>query len=304
MFAAIDVGSNTVRMLIARLAEGKLEPVTYQQKITRLAGGFDPAIGLASPSMERTLAVFSGFMELIQRHPVEKVRAVGTAALRRAENAQHFANLVKLKTRLSLEIISGQEEARLSSAGSLSVMQPVPQHALLVDIGGGSTEIVFVADGNILFASSYPLGVVQLSEEMPCAERRREFLSDMVVKFSSDLLHSGITPEQLLGCELVGTAGTMTTLAAFNLKMHEYDRIRINNHLLAADWLKDTLAELSRLSVQQREELPGFEPGRGDVILPGLELIAVLCSYLEKPHVRVADAGLLEGILLDSYKLI
>ena len=299
MYAAIDDGSNTLRMLIGRCRAGGFEPVLYRQQITRLAGGYCPEKGLARESIERTLSVFSDYAEVVQEQGVEQVRVVGTAALRRAVNSQHLVNLIKLKTRLELEIISGKEEARLSSAGVLSVLDPALQTVLVIDIGGGSTELVFYDQGEVLFSKSYDLGVVQLCEEMPEAEPRRSFIKDMVVKFSSDLLHAGVLPSALGRCRLVGTAGTVTSLAALHLQLAKYDRSLINNHQLQTCWLMSLLEQLQLMTVAERENLPGLEPGRGDLIIPGIELLISLSQYFQQASIGVADAGLLEGILLD-----
>ena len=298
-YAAIDVGSNTLRMLIGECRNHKIIPELYRQQITRLAGGYRDDQGLALESIERTLAVFTEYAETLQQMDVGKVRAIGTAALRRAENFQHLINLVKLRTRIELEVISGKEEARLSAAGVLSVLASVPNSALIVDIGGGSTEVIFCHQGQVLSSSSYPLGVVQLCEEMPVAQHRQAYLKDMVVKFSSDLLHTGIPATMLEQCLLVGTAGTVTTLAALHMKMREYDRQRINNHRLPLDWLEVTLEKLNSLSAAEREDLPGFETGRGDVIIPGLEMLIALGRYFKQSTILVADSGLLEGVMLD-----
>lgn len=299
MHAAIDVGSNTLRMLIGRCRSGNFEPVLYRQQITRLAGDYCPEKGLARESIERTLSAFSEYAGILQQQDVEQVRAVGTAALRRAVNGKHLANLVKLKTRIELEIISGKEEARLSSAGVLSILDPAPQTVLIIDIGGGSTELVFHDQGDILFSKSYDLGVVQLCEEMPEAEPRRSFIKDMVVKFSSDLLHAGVPPSALGRCRLVGTAGTVTSLAALHLQLVEYDRSLINNHQLQTCWLISLLEQLQLMTIAEREKLPGLESGRGDLIIPGLELLISLSQYFKQASIGVADAGLLEGIMLD-----
>lgn len=299
LYAAIDVGSNSLRMLIGRCTAAGIQPELYQQQITRLGGGYHPGKGLASESMERTLSLLTAYAETLRQFNVVQVRAVATAAVRRAENSQQFVRSVKRQTGLKLEIIDGVEEARLSSAGVCSVLVPVPATALIFDIGGGSTELIFCQNRQIRFSRSYPIGVVQLCEELPKLELRQQYIADMVVKFGSDLLHAGVTAPQLRDCRLIGTAGTMTTLAALNQKMVEYDRTRINNHLLESDWLAKTLLELNRLSVQEREDLPGLEPGRGDIIIPGLELVCALCRYFRQGSLLVADAGLLEGILLD-----
>lgn len=299
MYAAIDVGTNTVRMLIGRCTEAGIQPEFYQQKITRLGGGYVQGKGLASESIERTFCAIDDFLLGLKEKGVASVRIVGTAALRRAENSQHLLNLVRLKTRQQIEIITGAEEARLSAAGVLSVISPQPESCLIFDIGGGSTEIVFCQGRQIQFSASYPVGVVALCEEMPEPEPRREHLADMVVKFATDLLRAGISPLQLSQCQLIGTAGTMTTLAALNLQLNNYDAQQINNHRLPYNWLEKSLKNLNRLTIAEREALPGVESGRGDLIIPGLELVLALCCYFKQSTVVVSDAGLLEGILLD-----
>jgi len=299
LHAAIDVGSNTVRMMVGCCTATGIQTKLYQQKITRLGGGYALGKGLASESIERTLFAIADFVQTLEEEKVKSLRIVGTAALRRAENSQHLVNLVRLKTRQSLEVISGTEEARLCAAGVLSVVDPQPEACLVFDIGGGSTEIAFCVGNKIQFSCSYPVGVVSLCEEMPEIESRREHLSDMVVKFSTDLLRAGVSPVKLSNCQLIGTAGTMTTLAALNLHLENYDAEQINNHRLTFNWLETTLKNLNRLSIAEREALPGIEPGRGDLIIPGLELVLALCRYFQRPDIQVSDAGLLEGILLD-----
>jgi exopolyphosphatase / guanosine-5'-triphosphate,3'-diphosphate pyrophosphatase len=299
LYAAIDVGSNTVRMLIGRCTATGIKSKLYRQRITRLGGNYVEGKGLALDSLERTLSAFSDYADILQEMDVKKVRVVGTAALRRAENSQHLVNLIKLKTRMRLEIINGREEARLSSAGVLSAIDPYPETSLIIDIGGGSTEFVFYDKQRMLFTHSYPLGVVQLCEELSDVEKRAVFIEDMIDKFSADLIYAGITPEQLNRTQLIGTAGTITTLAAMDLRLAEYNPDCINNHLLKLDWLLQIQDKLQRLNVSEREELPGLEQGRGDLIIPGLELLLALFHFFEKDSILVADAGLLEGILLD-----
>lgn len=298
MFAAIDVGSNTLRMLIGQCTDSGIRAASYHHLITRLGGDYSPAKGLASQSMERTLSAFTAFSQLLQNHPEVHVRAVGTAALRRAKNSPHFIAMVKARTGLTIEIINGAEEARLTCTGVLSVLNQSPA-ALIVDIGGGSTEFVFYADQKIWFSQSYPVGVVRLCEETTGDAARQHKIQHLLKQLLTDLQSTGISKAQLKNCQLVGTAGTITSLAAMNLNLLEYDRLRVNNHLLDVAWLTKTHTYLQQLSVARREQLPGMELGRGDLIIPGLELIIGLCRHLDKQLIQAADAGVLEGILLD-----
>lgn len=296
MNAVIDVGSNTVRLLIGECRNGALQSCRYERRITRLAGGLSAADELAEQSMERTLLALLDFSRIVEAAGVEKVKAVGTAALRRALNGGRFVERVRERTGIAIEIIDGAEEARLMTGGVLSVIDPVPQAVLVIDIGGGSTELVCVEAGRVVFQKSYPLGVVQLCEECDGAAARRALVDRTVAGFGADLAASGLAGRRW---QAVGTAGTITTLAAVHLGMRVYDPAAINNHRLETAWLAALLDRLKRLSVEQREALAGMEEGRGDLIVPGLEILERLFGALGLESLVVADAGLLEGALLD-----
>ncbi len=298
MLAAIDVGSNTLRMLIGRVAAGRVQPISYHRRTTRLGGGFKPGKGLAPESMERTLSALTSFSATLAEVSVKSVRVVGTAALRRAENRQNFISQIKSKTGLTLEIISGIEEARLSAAGVLAVIDPLPPISLIVDIGGGSSEFVLCQGQQVLFQQSYPLGVVRLCEESNGSEWRQLEIQQTLDRLWAELAGQGLS-DLLPACQLIGTAGTVTTLAAMQMQMVDYDWRRINNQLLSADWLQVTRAELLPMPISQRERFPGLESGRADLIIPGLEILLALCQRLGCDQLKVADSGLLEGLLLD-----
>ena len=298
MFAAVDVGSNTVRMLIGECLNRQVHPATYYRQITRLGARYQPGIGLTAESMERTLAALREFDKILQQKKVANCRTLGTAALRRAENRQYFQELVANQTHLSLEIISGEEEALLTAHGALSVIRPIPDSSLIVDIGGGSTEFVFQKDGMVLFRQSYPVGVVRLCEEVPDRPGRQVFIDKILDNFSNDLAGQGLPRALIESAQLVGTAGTITTLAAMAQQMTVYDWRKINNSILLISWLRETEGRLKAISEVLREQLPGMEKGRGDLILPGLQLLLSLMRRFAFKSLKVADFGLLEGILL------
>ncbi|PLX90520.1 MAG: exopolyphosphatase [Desulfuromonas sp.] len=302
MLASIDVGSNTVRMMCGRIEQGRLLPLLYEREITRLGGGFTDQRGLSPESIERTLLALERFAAILHQQQPSALRVVGTAALRRAVNRQDFVARVGQRTGLELEVIDGQQEARLSALGVLEALQPQPEAVLVIDIGGGSTELVLLERSRIRFRESYPLGVVRLCEEV-CDRQQRKLQIDAVLdRFVVDLTRSNAA--ELLraaNCEFVGTAGTVTTLAAIDLKMARYDWRRINNHCLSRQILADQYALLEPLEIAQREQLPGLETGRGDLILPGIEILQALLTRFSHRHIRVSDFGLLEGLLLDLH---
>ena len=162
--AAIDAGSNTLRLLIGRVVDGRVVPELYQRRICRLAGNFSQQEGLSADARERALSVFREFASTCNKADVQRSRAVGTAAFRQAVNGENFADQVRVMTGLPLEVITGEEEAFYTARGVVSALDPVPAQALIFDIGGGSTEFILCVDGRLVWSRSFSLGVVHLTE--------------------------------------------------------------------------------------------------------------------------------------------
>ncbi|WP_020676240.1 hypothetical protein [Geopsychrobacter electrodiphilus] len=296
--AAIDIGSNTVRMLIPGSGPIGVSHENYFRRVTRLAGDYDPVAGLASASMERTLIALRQFAAELTGFKVDEICAVGTAILRNAVNSKEFLEKVHNEIGIDIRVIDGKTEAELSCRGILTVLSPTPKRAVLFDIGGGSTEIIMYENGKILQRESLPLGVVQLAEG-------HESSGDCLLAVQAGLkklIDSSIWKSwkrDTCPPELIGTAGTVTTLAALKLEMHHYDGTKVNNLVLSRDWLNSLYSMLRALSPEKRRELPGMEEGRADLIIPGLQIVLELLDCAGGNSLRAADAGLLEGLLLD-----
>ena len=298
--AAVDIGSNTVRLLVASVNQGILNPVYCFRKITRLAGGLTEDTGLAPAAMQRTLSALLEVKEILLQYGVERLRAVGTEALRKAANGKDFVQEAQRLTGLDIHIIDGVEEARLSCLGVLSALATIPHKCLIFDIGGGSTEFILWENHQISFQASYPLGVVRLSEKGHTEENKGDTIKSVLAHLELDLRKAGLFAEILRSeVPLIGTAGTVTTLAAIDLKMSQYDRDKINNHTLSTKNLGQMLEPLEMLCPVEREDIPGMEKGRGDLILPGLRTVLALMALFQKDSLVVSDAGLLEGVILD-----
>jgi exopolyphosphatase / guanosine-5'-triphosphate,3'-diphosphate pyrophosphatase len=295
MKAAIDIGSNSVRMLLGEVFHGQVVPDHYFRHVTRLAGGYDPLTGITAEASERTLCALELFAQVCDKNKPTCTRAVATEAVRRAVNGQQFVADALLRTGFNVEIIDGEEEAVLSSAGVLAALKPQPAVALIFDIGGGSTEFIMIKEGKRLWQKSYPLGVVSLTEAYDSGVGIERILTvlteDLRVAGLSSLLAGG-------ECELVGTAGTVTTLAALDLAMTEYDWQRINNYILSQSKLLSLYERLLPLTTTERELLAGVEKGRGDLIVHGAAIVLSLMKLLGKECLRASDFGLLEGVLL------
>jgi exopolyphosphatase / guanosine-5'-triphosphate,3'-diphosphate pyrophosphatase len=302
-FAAIDLGSMTVRLAVAEFsAPGQFRKLLHLREITSLGQGLAQTGLLAPEAMDRTLAALKGFVREMQAQEVEVSRAVGTQALRQARNRQEFLDAVRQALGLAVQVISPEEEARLSLQGVLSALAPHFKQAsalLVVDVGGGSTEWALVGAGRSPNFASLPLGVLTLSQSQPLGDPPRpELVAALREKLRSQLTgfyerKFGRTARPVL----VGTAGSITTLAALNLKLAPYDPDRINNTVLTRSQVADLAENLCRLPEAERARLPGIEPAKAGVMVAGALLVLTIMEVCRQDLLVVVDAGLLEGVL-------
>lgn len=310
-YAAIDVGSHTIRLMIAQL-RGQLEltPVHHGRAITRLAKNFQSGQQLSSASIEESLAVLKSYADLLCRYNVQAVACGATGVMRRAANSAEFQQMAKQATGLSLDVLSEKTEALLSAKGILSVLQSKAEILLLFDLGGSSTEFllidprqtepvwdtsVFVGASTLTerYLSADPVYSHQVQTAAGVAQNAIEPVFDSVAAYLRD---RGKCLDQL---QLVGTAGTVTTLAAMHLQMGHYDPRRVNGLELSQSWLQEITNQLQRLPLSDRRNIKGLEAGREDIILGGAIVVREIINGLHRDRLTVTDAGLLEGLLLN-----
>jgi exopolyphosphatase/guanosine-5'-triphosphate,3'-diphosphate pyrophosphatase len=301
--AAIDVGTNTVRVLVAETdpATG-LVPRWADQVVTRLGEGLAARGTLDPAAAERTLAAVRGYRDRARVLGATEILLVATAAIRQARDGAAFLDRLRAEPGLRPRVASGEDEARLTLLGASWALGPLPGVFALIDVGGGSTEILVAEGARMLTAVSLALGVVPLVERF--------------------LTHDPVEPGELAACRayvdgrlaeeawgrirpywpatLVATAGTPTTLAMLDLRLLAYDPARIQGHRLTAAAIDSLIARLAALPLAERARTPGLEPGRADIIVPGALVLAAAVTGLDVPHAVVSDAGLREGILLDA----
>lgn len=298
LIASIDLGTNTARLLVGSCANGKIERHHISRKITRLGGGFCRQNGISREAAERTIAAMHDFAADLQRFNVSRLKAVATSAVRDAANREEFCRQVKEGTGIDLEIISGEEEGRLTLKGVLTGLDSKPATLVVFDVGGGSTEYTIAQGDQIIYTSSLPLGVVRLTE----GKGNVAAMADKIERELDALVHAldsaGFTP-LLSQATLVATAGTATTLAAIDLELEDYDYRKVNNHIMTKTVVDSILSRLLPLSNAQRLAIAGMEPGREDLIIAGSLLTLKSMEKLEIGSVKVSDFGLLEGVLLD-----
>jgi len=296
--AAIDLGTNSARLLIARKGpEGPIQPVVLRRHITRLGGGFKKEAGISAEAAERTIEALHDFSGCLNEHGVAKFRAVATSAVRDAVNGKELVDEVFKQTGIGLEIIDGKEEALLTLRGVISGLDIRRGDYFVFDIGGGSTEFTLAKGATALFTKSLPLGVVRLTEGKVSCEAMDDKIKRELMKISADAEKAGIGGI-LENAELVGTAGTATTLAAIHMKMDVYDYRRANNYCLTLDDIKNIYAVLQPMSPEERLKVPGLEKGREDLIIAGTLITVRTMEKFGFKRLKVSDCGLLEGVLL------
>lgn len=299
LLAAIDLGTNTARLLIARPAStgAGFEPVLLKRQITRLGGGFSRETGISRAARDRTIAALSGFAEDIRRHGVPAVRAIATSAVRDAVNGADFCRDVRLCTGIELEVIDGHEEGVLTLRGVRAGIDPMLKQLLVFDIGGGSTEYTLADTENLLFTTSLPLGVVRLTEGKSDAVQMNDKIGRELDRLEAELRGKKLLPIPP-ETSLVGTAGTATTLAAISRKLTVYDYRLVNNYVLGLDEIRSIYNVLKPLTPAERLTIPGLEQGREDLIIAGTLLTIATMERFGFTSCRVSDFGLLEGLLL------
>jgi exopolyphosphatase / guanosine-5'-triphosphate,3'-diphosphate pyrophosphatase len=310
-FAALDLGTNNCRLLIARPAGSGFAIIDAYSRIVRLGEGLVSSGRISDAASDRAVEALRVCAEKLRRRRVLLSRAVATEACRRAANGDAFIARVREETGIALDIISAEEEARLAVLGCHQLLSPGDGPALVFDIGGGSTEIVLLDDSGdhprILDWRSIGWGVVSLTEAVPHdsddpAERMaayaamrarvREPIRDFADTIARHRRETGDEPPRLLG-----TSGTVTTLGSLYLNLPTYDRSQVDGLHVAAGDMLDLCARLAAMSLEQRQATPCIGRERADLVVAGCAILEEICAVWPATHIDVADRGIREGVL-------
>ena len=306
-YAAIDLGTNNCRLLIARPQDGELVVIDAFSRIVRLGEGLHATGRISDAAMDRTVAALAICADKLRRRHVTLSRAVATEACRRASNGAELAARVKRETGIALDIISAAEEARLAVLGCHNLMEPGDGPALIFDIGGGSTELmhVDVSDQDVKIHDwiSVPWGVVSLTEHAAPGEdslparqasyaRMREVTQSAFAAFAGRAERFAGQPLRLLG-----TSGTVTTLASVFLDLPRYDRRAVDGLAVPADAMRDISRRLAEASLGDRAEIACIGRERADLVVAGCAILESIIDLWPAARVGVADRGIREGIL-------
>jgi exopolyphosphatase / guanosine-5'-triphosphate,3'-diphosphate pyrophosphatase len=299
--AAIDCGTNSIRLLIAEPnGAGGLTDLERRLEVVRLGQGVDASGAFHADALQRTFAAVDQYAELIKKAdvPVEKVHFVATSATRDVKNRDSFFAGVKERLGVVPEVISGETEARLSFYGALSRLTPEGEPVLVMDIGGGSTELITgSAAGTLHSGISLDVGSVRVTERFlkqnPVAD------DDLAgaAQYVDDLLTGSGVDFSSIGT-WIGVAGTVTTLAGVYLELEHYDRERVHGAVIPLPAIAELLHRLARMTVQEIRALPSMHPGRADVITGGALIEARVAARLSVQDLIVSESDILDGIAL------
>ncbi|NNC72520.1 MAG: Ppx/GppA family phosphatase [Sphingomonadaceae bacterium] len=310
-YGAIDLGTNNCRLLIARPTQDSFAVIDAFSRIVRLGEGLSTTGRLSDAAIDRSIEALSVCADKLRRRHVSLARSVATEACRRAANARHFIRRVHDETGIALDIIAPAEEARLAVLGCHILLEPGEGPALIFDIGGGSTELVLIEPGargdgsgepEIISWYSAPWGVVSLAEKefndltshedrMNTYNRMRARVAQSFADFASTLPTIGYQPR------LLGTSGTVTTLASVHLDLPNYDRNKVDGLILPATEMRAVSQMLAHKSVPERAEIPCIGRERADLVVAGCAILEAILDIWPAERIGIADRGIREGIL-------
>lgn len=300
-FAGIDIGTLTCRLLIANLTPGQpLQEVRSDRRILRLGEGVDQTKRLSLAAMDRVIHCLQEWRTVINGYQVEAYSAVATSAVRGAVNRDEFLERVKRETGFDVEVILGEEEARRTLLGIRSGLPAGVRDILALDIGGGSTEFILDRQGQKPIIRSIDIGVVRLCERVlrhdpPTDEEVRE-TQEWITRDTKAAVAGMDDYRQMT---FVGTAGTITSLAAMAQKLSTYEPARIHNYQLKLETIRELEQTLLSRTKANRVGLPGLEKNREEVIAAGAIIIRTIMETLGQQECLVSDLGLREGVLID-----
>tara|TARA_B100000315_G_scaffold247599_1_gene276506 strand:- start:583 stop:1602 length:1020 start_codon:yes stop_codon:yes gene_type:complete len=304
--AGIDLGTNTLRLLITKTgSNGRLTAVYSDQTITRLGERVQHSGTLQYFAMERTIQALQHWRQILLQHNINHPIIVATSAVRDAKNRDEFLQRVQTDVGFTVKILSGHEEARLTLIGITTGLTPPLTRILAIDIGGGSTEFITTNNGQPDKLYSTDLGVVRLTEKFFISDPVRDDEISEAKHFILDRLQA--VKDKIGNIEdrrLIGTAGTITTLAVMDQQLKNYDARKVHQYCIHLEAIQRIRKSCVNKTIAARRIMTGIEAGRADVIVAGILILQLIMENLGFANVFVSEFGLREGILLDEIQKI
>ena len=299
--AAVDLGTNSTRMLVADVDDGSIHEVVRRLKITRLGEGVDERKRLLPAPIARVRNVLTDFRREAEGLGAERTLAIATSAVRDAENGEAFLGEVEWSYGFETRLLSGHDEAQLTFRGA-SVGRELADETLVVDIGGGSTELVAGTSSQLRFHDSLDLGGVRLTERFlhtdPPTDGELATCAAAVKALLAERIPGDLRPKAA-----IGVAGTITSIAALGLGLEEYDAEQVHGHVVSAAGARAQLERLASLPLAKRRELPALDPERAPVIVAGAVILAEVLSHFGLPSIEASEHDILDGAALEAAAL-
>jgi exopolyphosphatase/guanosine-5'-triphosphate,3'-diphosphate pyrophosphatase len=299
--AAVDLGTNSTRLLVADVEDGRLDEVSRRQKITRLGEGVDERKRLLPAPIARVRNVLTDYRREAEKLGAERILAVATSAVRDAENGEAFLGEVEWSYGFQTRMLSGDEEAQLTFRGA-STGREVVDDTLVIDIGGGSTEVVVGGPDGLRFHDSLDVGGVRMTERFlhsdPPTDEELDACGAAVRALLAKRVPPGVRPRTA-----IGVAGTITSLAALDLGLTEYDPVQVHGHRLSRAGVLRQLERLASLPLAERREIPALDPDRAPVIVAGTLILREVLDYFGLDGLEASERDILDGAALEAAAL-
>jgi exopolyphosphatase/guanosine-5'-triphosphate,3'-diphosphate pyrophosphatase len=296
--AVIDVGTNSARLLVADVAGGKVSPVERRSTVTRLGRGVDLSGRLSAEAIEDACAAIGEYVKAVEELGAESIDAIATSAVRDAENGSAFIAELRERFALSARVLDGEEEARLTYLGA-TAEHPPSEPTLVVDIGGGSTELIVGTGAEISFHASLQAGVVRHSERHVASDPPTVIELEALAADVRGLIEGavGAGVEASAG---IAVAGTPTSLAAVEMGLEPYDPARVHGHVLSLTSIQRMLSQLASAPLSRRVEIPGMHPDRAPTIVAGVVILVETMRAFGLERIEVSEHDILYGTALSA----
>ena len=299
--ASVDLGTNSTRLLVADVEDGRLHDVVRRLKITRLGEGVDERKRLLPAPIARVRNVLTDFRLEAEQLGAERTLAVATSAVRDAENGEAFLGEVEWSYGFKTRLLSGDEEAQLTFRGA-STGRDVAHNTLVIDIGGGSTELVVGGTVRLSFHDSLNMGGVRLTERFLHSDPPTKGELDACSAAAHELL-AQVVPRDVRPLSAIGVAGTITSIAALDLGLAEYDPDQVQGHRLSAEGVRAQLDRLAALPLAERRKVPALDPDRAPVIVAGTVILAEVLDHIGLEGLEASVHDVLDGAALEAAEL-
>lgn len=302
--AAVDIGTNSTRLLVADVEGHKVTEVARQSRVTRLGRGVDLAGHLSAEAIEAVCEAISDYVSIYREAGVETVSAIATSAVRDASNGEAFIAELRERFAISAQVLDGDEEARLTYLGATAERPPV-MPTLVTDIGGGSTELVVGTGEQISFHASLQAGVVRHSERHISSDPPTPGELEALAADVRGLIEAAVTEapagEAAIEADAgIAVAGTPTSLAAIELGLEPYDPKRVHGHVLTLATIQRLLSQLAAASLKERIEIPGMHPDRAPTIVAGVVILIEAMRTFGLEQIEVSEHDILYGIAISA----